>query len=187
MSTCVMLNEKEIISQVLNGDLKVYELLIKEYEKLVYLVISRLVTNKEDAEDICQEVFMKVYKNLSSFSFQSKLSTWIARIAYNTSINYLKKYKGIEMSEQPADINSFHFTNDNPETQLAKKDHAAYIHQLINQMPVQFKTVITLYHLYEFSYQEIEDITGMPDGTVKSYLFRARKLLKEKLEVYLKD
>ena len=93
----------------------------------------------------------------------------------------------MEMSAHPADIDSFHFTEDDPEKQFSKKDHAAYIQQLINQMPVQFKTVITLYHLNEFSYQEIEDITGMPEGTVKSYLFRARKLLKEKLAIHLKD
>jgi len=145
------------------------------------------MNNKEDAEDICQEVFVKVYNNLGGFSFQSRLSTWIARIAYNTSINYLKKHKGTETISHHADLESFHFTDDNPEKQLTKKDHAEYIHQLINQMPVHYKTVITLYHLNEFSYQEIEDITGIPEGTVKSYLFRARKLLKEKLQTHLKD
>ena len=161
--------------------------MVKQYENLVFVVINRLISNKEDAEDICQEVFIRVYKNLHSFAFQSKLSTWIARIAYHNSINHLKKFKKSNHSVYDTNIDNFHFTDENPEKQLASKDHSAYIQRLIEQMPLQYKTVITLYHLNEFSYQEIEEITGMPEGTVKSYLFRARKLLKEKLAIYLKD
>lgn len=182
-----MFNEREIIPKVLNGDFKAFDLLVKQYERLVYYVIFKLVDNKEDAEDICQEVFIKVHKSLNDFAYKSKLSTWIARITYTMTINYLRKSKKELFTVYPQDVDEYHFTSENPEILMVQKDSAAYINYLIAQMPHQYKTVLTLYHLNEFSYLEIQEITGMAEGTIKSYLFRGRKLLKEKLEQYLKN
>jgi RNA polymerase sigma-70 factor (ECF subfamily) len=182
-----MFNEKEVVPKVLKGDLKAFELLIKQYEKLVFAVINRLISNQEDIEDVCQEVFIKVHKSLGGFRFQSRLSTWIARIAYLTAINYLRKYKKIDITRSDEDLTNYHFTHENPEQIAIEKDVSAYVNLLIDQMPEQYKTVLTLYHLNDFSYLEIEAVTGMPEGTVKSYLFRARKLLKEKVIDYLKN
>ena len=145
-----------------------------------------MVHDLQNKEDICQEVFIKIYKNLHRFKFHSKLSTWITRIAYLTAINYLKKYENKRQAEYPDNIDSYHFTEENPERDMIRKDRVNYVNQLVEQMPVQYRTVITLYHLNEFSCVEIEEITGIPEGTVKSYLFRARKLLKEKIELDLK-
>lgn len=182
-----MFKEEEIIPKILKGDLKAFDRLVKQYEKLVFHVVYRLASEREDVEDICQEVFIKVYKSLGGFAFQSKLSTWIARIAYLTSINYLKKYRKVTNKNYCINIDNYYFTNENPEQLLNKKDISSYVNMLIKQMPEQYKTVLTLYHLNEFSYQEIEEIMGIPEGTVKSHLFRARKLLKEKLVIYLKN
>ena len=88
-----MFNEKEVVTRILKGDMRAFEALVKQYERLVYFVVNRLVREPEDVEDICQEVFIKIHKSLFRFGFQSKLSTWIAQIAYYTGINYLKKYK----------------------------------------------------------------------------------------------
>lgn len=182
-----MFKEEEVIPKILKGDLQAFSLLVKQYEQLVFYVINRLVNHTEDKEDICQEVFIKVHKNLKSFAFKSKLSTWIARIAYLTSVNYLRDHKKAVLSDYPDNLDDIYFTDENPEQLLTKKDINEYLNKLINKLPLHYKTVITLYHLNEFSYNEIEEITGMPEGTVKSYLFRARKLLKEKLETYLKN
>ena len=182
-----MFNEKEVVTKILKGDMRAFELLVKQYERLVFHVTNRLIREQEDVEDICQEVFIKVHKGLFRFNFQSKLSTWIAQVTYFTAINYLKKYKNGRVNEYPDDIENYHFTNDNPEQLLTKKEVANYVEQLILQLPETYRTVITLYHLNEFSYEEIGEITGLPEGTIKSYLFRARKLLKEKVEVYLKN
>lgn len=181
-----MFNEQEVVTKILNGDMRAFELLVKRYEKLVFYVIHRLVKDEHAAEDICQEVFVKVHKSLVRFSFQSKLSTWIAKIAYLTAINYVRKYNREKASEYPDGLENYHFTTDTPEQLLTKKDTANYVERLIMQLPEKYRTVLTLYHLNEFSGPEIEEITGMPEGTVKNYLFRARKLLKEKLELYLK-
>ncbi len=182
-----MFNEQEVVTRVLNGDMRAFELLVKQYERLVFYVIHRLVKEQQAAEDICQEVFIKVHNSLVRFSFQSKLSTWIARIAYLTAINYVRKYGREKASEYPDDIENYHFTIDTPEQLLTKKDTANYVEQLVLQLPEKYRTVLTLYHLNEFSGPEIEEITGMPQGTIKSYLFRARKLLKEKIKIYLKN
>lgn len=182
-----MLNEKEIVSRIIKEDFRAFELLVKEYEKLVFFVINRLVHDVQDKEDICQEVFIKVHKSLPKFKFESKLSTWIARIAYLTAINYLRKYRNNQQSDYPENIDNYHFTEDNPEQVLTRKNASEYLNSLIAQMPLAYRTALTLYHLNEFSCQEIEQITGTPEGTIKSNLFRARKLLKEKMEKDLKN
>jgi len=182
-----MFNEKEVITRVLNKDLRAFEILVRQYEKLVFFMINKLVQDQQNKEDICQEVFIKIHHNLHRFDFKSKLSTWIARIAYLTAINYLKKNKNNIASEYPENIDNYHFTDVDPEQQLIKKNTAAYLNQLIDQLPHQYKTVLTLYHLNEFSCAEIEEITAIPEGTVKSYLFRARRILKEKIETDLKN
>nr|WP_294873180.1 sigma-70 family RNA polymerase sigma factor [uncultured Pedobacter sp.] len=183
-----MLNEKELVAKILRGDARAFEALVKQYEKLVFHVTSRLIKNDEDATDICQEVFIKVYQGLNKFGFQSKLSTWIARIAYLTSINHLRKYKQELQKTSAADdveIDNYHFSEETPERLMIKKDVAAYVQHLLQQLPLQYRSVLTLFHLEEFSYLEIQEITGMPEGTIKNYLFRAKKLLKEKLKIYL--
>jgi RNA polymerase sigma factor (sigma-70 family) len=177
-----MLNEREIVSRIIKEDFRAFELLVKEYEKLVFLIISRLVKGIQDKEDICQEVFIKVYKSLHKFKFESKLSTWIASIAYLTAINHIKKYKKEREISYPEGLDNFHFTNETPEQVLTKKNTSEYVNYLIAQMPLPYRTALTLYHLNDFSCKEIEEITGTPEGTVKSNLFRARKLLKEKIE-----
>ncbi|WP_345950918.1 MULTISPECIES: sigma-70 family RNA polymerase sigma factor [unclassified Mucilaginibacter] len=182
-----MFNEKEVVSSILKGNMQAFELLVKQYERLVFFVVNRLISNREDMEDICQEVFVKVHKSLHNFAFQSKLSTWIARIAYLTAINHLRKNKTERITHYPDDIENFHFTYDTPELTLTRKNTAEYVNLLIAQMPVQYRTVLTLYHLNEFSYQEIEEITGIPESNIKSHLFRGRKWLKEKIQQDLKD
>lgn len=182
-----MHDEKIIVSRIKGGDMAAFRILVKQYERLVLYMVNKLVQDKEDIEDICQEVFIKVYQNISKFKFESKLSTWIAQIAYRTSINHLKKYHKFQNKQQDLfSIENVSQTEDNPEQDFTKKETHAYINDLIGKLPEQYKIVLTLYHFNEFSYQEIEEITKMPEGTVKNYLYRARKILKEKLEDYLR-
>lgn len=182
-----MFNEREIISRILNGDLQAFELLVKQYEQLVFYVVNKLVKEKADTEDISQEVFIKVYGNLRNFAFKSKLSTWITSIAYRTALNHIRDHKRDREAQSGMDLEEFYFTTETPEKLSEQKDINGYINRLIDEMPLPYKSVLTLYHMNELSYQEIEEITGMPEGTVKSYLFRARKLLKDKLKSCFKD
>ncbi len=182
-----MFDEREVVSKILQGNFRAFTLLVSQYEKLVFFVVNRIVRNSADRQDISQEVFLKVHRNLPSFRFKSKLSTWIARIAYLTAIDYVKKYRHDRKRDHPEDLDNFHFTPETPELLLEIKDRAELLERLIALLPDNYRIVLTLYHLNEFSCLDIKEITGIPEGTVKSYLFRARLLLKEHIKTILKD
>jgi RNA polymerase sigma factor (sigma-70 family) len=178
-------DEQELISRILGGNLDAFKLLVRQHERLVTSMIKRVVGNEEDAEDISQEVFIKVFKKLSSFKFEAKLSTWIASIAYMTALYHVRQVSGkAAVALDITDVENEHRTTENPENILVQKNASEYIQQQISKLPLPYRTVLTLYHLNELTYKEIEQITGMPEGTIKSYLFRARKLLKDKLKNY---
>jgi RNA polymerase sigma-70 factor (ECF subfamily) len=180
-----MFNEKRIVDRVIAGDQNAFSWLIQQYHALVFHTAYRVVASREDAEDICQEVFINVYKGLPGFGFRCKLSSWITRIASNAAISYLHKYKKCRAGEWPKDDEQEYGVDETPHDAMVKKQASGHLHGLIKQLPQTYKTVLTLYHLDEYSYLEIEAATGMPGGTVKGNLFRARKLLREKLEVQM--
>ncbi|HEY9047331.1 MAG TPA: sigma-70 family RNA polymerase sigma factor [Ohtaekwangia sp.] len=181
-----MIDEKALISRTIQGDLQAFTLLIKQHERLVAHMIGRLIKNNEEREELCQDVFLKVYDRLGEFNFQSKLSTWIATIAYRHAINHLRKRR-IPLDHIPDEERFFSsfIQDENPESLLEDKDMDDFILKQIDLLPTSYKTVLTLYHLEGMSYEEIGAVTAMPEGTVKSYLFRARMLLKEKVKKYI--
>jgi len=175
------MNDSELIGQILNGNMNAFTFLVNRYQKLVVHITGRLIQRQDELEDVCQDVFLKVFQNLGKYRNECKLSTWIATIAYNTSINYLRKFKKVD-EVNPDDSTAFRNLTEYKSNDFEKTDLHRYIRDQIELLPVQYRTVLTLFHLDEFSYQEIEQITGMPEGTIKSYLFRAKALLKEKLK-----
>lgn len=176
------MNDQELVNRVLTGDQHATRVLIDQYQRLVVHTVARLIDHDQDREELCQDVFIKVFQNLGNFKFDSKLSTWIVTIAYRLSINFLKKQKK-RKSEQ--DLDKVAFELGTADSSVEDRDFARFIHRLIQQMPEQYRTVLTLYHLDGFAYPEIVEITGMPEGTVKNYLFRARKKLKELSEPFV--
>lgn len=186
MSNTAMTDDRTLVSRVLTGDMQAFMLLIRQHERLVLHMVGRLVKSDEDREELCQDVFLKVHQKLGEFTFQSKLSTWIATIAWRQAINHLRKKK-MYFSDIP-DEEAFtkRFIDDiNPETLTEERDMDDFVLKLIDELPPQYKVVLTLYHVDGMSYPEIGEVTKMPEGTVKNYLFRARNLLKEKVKLYL--
>lgn len=178
------MNDAELVEQVLNGNNNAFRFLVSKHERLVVHIVGRVVQQHADAEDICQEVFIKVFRKLKRFRGESKLSTWIATIAYNTSISHIrtkKRWGENSLDDEEMNLNWEKGNIYTPQI-LEKEEAKKYLLQLIELLPANYRTVLTLFHLEEFSYKEIEEITGMPEGTIKSYLSRARKLLKEKME-----
>lgn len=173
-----MTDDQALVSRVLSGDTQAFRALIKKNERLVAHMVGRVVRQDEDREEVCQDVFMKVYEKLGEFAFQSQLSTWIATIAYRHAINHLRKKKIIveDLSESQASVE---------QENIEEQDIESYLLKLVDTLPPQYKIVLTLYHLEQKNYAEIGEITGMPEGTVKNYLFRARQLLKDKAKKYL--
>jgi RNA polymerase sigma factor (sigma-70 family) len=181
-----MIDDKGLVQRILEGDMHAFRLLISQHQRLVAHMIGRLVKNQEEKEGLCQDVFLKVHEKLGEFSFQSRLSTWIATIAYRHAINHLRKKK-LLYSDIPAeqDFNALFVEVESPESLMSEKDMDAFVFRLIDELPPQYKSVLTLYHVEDMSYPEICEVMSMPEGTVKNYLFRARKLLKEKVTMYL--
>ena len=173
-----------LVKQILSGDAKAFETLIEEHKQLVSHVVFRMISNPQDREDISQEVFIKVYQNLADFRFEAKLSTWIAQIAYNLSINYLRQKKMLSLEDfELTDDSQGHLVAENiqPDQSVERKDISERLKNEIDDLPVQFRVIVTLFHLDQMSYNEIGRILNLPEGTVKSYLFRARKVLKDRL------
>lgn len=174
-------DEKILIDQILSGDRKSFEVLVRRYKRLVGHMVFRLIKQTEDREEIAQDVFLKVHQNLGRFRGESKLSTWIGCIAHRTCLNYLKK-KRLPFSDMDGEETQIPGDrSDQPDKLLEKEQRGAFIREQIKALPTQYGTVLTLFHLEELEIKEISTILEMPEGTVKNYLFRGRKLLKERL------
>lgn len=181
-----MTDDRTLVNRVLSGEKSALKALIRQHERLVAHMVGRLVKGEEDREEICQDVFLKVFEKLPGFGFQSKLSTWIATIAYRQAINHLRK-QGPAFQEIPEEEGwSDRFVeHSNPAEILAARDENEVVMGYVEQLPAAYKGVLTLYHLEGMSYEEIGAALQMPEGTVKNYLFRARKLLKDKVSLHL--
>lgn len=176
--------DEHLVRRIAKGDNEAFSEVIEQNKRLVSHIVFRMVRIEADREDLCQEVFIRALRNISSFQFRSRLSTWIARIAYNTCGNYLEKKRlplYDDISSENSNIEAARDDSLLPDEVTEMRDISARLRSEIESLPPQFRTIITLYHLDDMSYREIEEVMGLPEGTVKSYLFRARKLLKERL------
>jgi len=186
-------SDQQLVSKVLHGDRHAFSVIIKNTETLVAQIVFKMVNNAEDRKDMAQDIYLKVFKNLAGFKFQSKLSTWIAQITYNTCLNYLEKKKLVLVDvlkhEHKDEAESLDFirqkqmqvTTTAAETGIAQKQLSKILADEIDNLSPLYKTLVTLYHHEEMSYEEISSVTQLPEGTVKSYLYRARKSLKESI------
>jgi len=184
--------DQVLVERVLGGDHNAFGTIVKKTEGLVAKIIFDIIPNEGDRKDIAQDIYLKAYQKLHGFKFQSKLSTWIAQISYNTCIDHLRKKKIVlvetfvnndNSSEDELDIlnSSNTIIAETADRVVVEKDITEIVKAGINKLPAIYKTLITLYHTEELSYEEISAITGLPAGTVKSYLFRARRQLKNDL------
>ena len=171
------MDEKQLVSKVINGSDSAIRLLISKYERLVIHMVARVVADDMDREELCQDIFLKIIDKLSTFHFDSKLSTWIATIAYRTAVNFAKKKRLDQV-----DLEQVEFKVGSEAEITEEEDMKRFILKLVDQLPVHYKTVLTLFYLDGFSYPEIVEITEMPEGTVKNYIHRARQKLKEIVE-----
>lgn len=183
------LSDIELIDQTLGGNQAAYADLVKRHQRFVFTLAMRFAKNREDAEEIAQDCFIKAYRSLSSFQKQSKFSTWLYSIVYTTAMTFLRKKR--------VDTDSI----DDENTYIQLESHASgmknnmaenrsrsyYLNQAIEQLLPDDATIITLFYMGEQSLEEIARTLGIEPNTVKVKLFRARQRLKEKLEKNLKN
>jgi RNA polymerase sigma factor (sigma-70 family) len=179
--------EKLLLDTILSGDPASFQPFIEQYKRLVGHIVARMIRRPADREDLCQDIFIKIYQNINSFQFKSKVSTWVATIAYNTCVHYLEK-KRIpllrDLNRADDETDPFERIGDDrqqPDQLAEQQDLARQLQSAMNAMAPVYSTILTLFHVEEMKYQEIADIMDLPVGTVKSYLFRARQMLRARL------
>ena len=177
--------ENEIVARAQQGDTAAFETLVDMHAKYVYNLALRVVQNPQEAEDLAQEAFLRAWRGLPAFRGQSKFSTWLYRIVTNLCYSYLPRIKRDLISLVP-DEEAVRLPDVRlaPEERVLDTELRIHLHQVIEQLPESYRLLITLRHLQNLSYKEISQVTGMPLGTVKTGIFRARQRLKTALENY---
>jgi len=177
------LTDYELITVILNGDRDYFVELVRRYKNLVYSVVMRMVNDRDEADDLAQEIFLKAYINLDKYYPEYKFSTWIIRISTNHVIDYRRKLRYETQSIEDMEYETVHgpLTESSPEAEYLKKEMKDMLDRLVCSLPEMYRVPIMLYHEQGLSYQEIADIIEQPLSKVKNRIFRGRKMLKESI------
>ena len=177
--------DRELVTAVLARAPGAFERLVARHQKLVWHLVYRMVQHPEDARDLSQEVFLRVYQRLGQYRFESALATWIGRVAFSVSTRHLQRRKLpiVECASDHAGA-AWEQVGDGFDLEAACADHElmGLLGAAIERLPAIQRTLVTLYHVDELPIGEIAAITGLPEGTIKNYLFRARAKLRQVLE-----
>lgn len=179
------------INEAIKGNQDAYAWLMRKYRGPIKNLIFKMVSQKEEIDDLLQEVFIKAFNSLENYNQEFAFSTWIYRIAINNTIDYLRKKKldtfSIDVEKDDDDDSPSRFelpdTTYAADAKIILEQRQQIINEAINSLPEKYKKIIELRHKEELSYEEIAEILKLPIGTVKAHLFRARELLNK----YLKD
>lgn len=175
------MNQKDdhlIITNIRAGNIQAYAVLVKRYERLVFSLALRMMKNREDAEEVAQDVFVKAYQALDNFNGDAKFSSWLYRITYNRSLDMLaqkKRQPTFENTEAIADANLNEV--ENVLDRMERKAQQELVQRAINQLEAEEAFIVTVYYYKEHSVTEIAEMTGLTESNVKIKLFRSRKKL----------
>ena len=175
-----------LVASIKNGEANAFAQLVAQYKDLVFTLAIRMLKHREEAEEVAQDVFVKVFKSLNNFKGDSKLSTWIYRVTYNCCLDQLKKTKKF-LKDVPIDEHNYNKIDaiDNALDGLIKEEKQQIIRNCVNKLPEDSSALVTLFYFDELSLDEISHITGIEANTVKVKLFRARKKLAKIMEHYM--
>ncbi len=175
--------ERQLIERAAAGDSDAFERLVSQYEKLVYSITYRMTGNREDALDLSQETFIKVWKSLVFFKFESAFSTWIYRIAGNVCLDFLRRQKrtqSLTVSDEEVQLELPDERQD-PARAVMEQAGQQIITDALNSLEPEYRAALTLRAVGGMSYQEIADALNVQPGTVKSRISRGREHLRKKL------
>jgi len=178
-----MIHDFEIIDNVLAGKLKDFEILIERHKDYVMSVCVSVLKSKQDAEEASQDSFIKAYKKLKSFDKSAKFSTWLYRIAYRTSLDFLRKRKRTVNIEDHASS----FKEDaKVQSKIQNDERFEILQSVLDQLEEEERTLIRLFYFEEMQVKDLAKITNLSESNVKIKLFRIRKKLKERISPELK-
>lgn len=184
-------DEKQLILKAQNGNLQAFKMLVEQNKMNIYQLAYNLTRNKEDAEDVTQEVFIKAFRSINKFRGDSKFSTWLYRITVNTSLSLKKRYKIVDIKSEDnmdlaykSELNQNHSIEFNPEKLAESKFMKTHINNALSKLSKLEKTVFVLKNYDELNYDEIQTITNLKSGTLRSLNFRAIKKLQIALDIF---
>lgn len=173
------MDEQKWIERILAGDTQSFSCLVAKYEKMAYTIAFRILENREEAEEAVQDAFVKMYRALSDFQFESKFSTWFYRIVYRTSLTALKQQRMFVNYEEAGSMDLSMDEFDSATALLEREDRREVISNVMKKLPADEALLLTLYYLEECSVEEIRQITELTSSNIKVKLFRGRKRFYE--------
>src|ERR1044071_4242990 len=180
--------DAELVVRALSGREDGFEELVRRYQRPIVAYVYRMVGDYDAALDLAQEVFIRVYNSLGRYRAEFKFSTWIYRIAHNAAIDHLRRVgasRTEEMTVEGEGGDSFEkplaSKAPSPEQETERGERRAEIEEVVGQLPHAYRELIVLRHSHDLSYDEIAEVTGLPLGTVKNRIFRAREAMRELL------
>lgn len=184
MENIKTLTDIELIANAISGREDGFEELVCRYQRPIISYVYRMLSDYDAALDVTQEVFIKVYNSLGKYSSDYKFSTWLYRIAHNAAIDYMRRNSVVQQSletetEEGAYQLQIKDSRPTPEQERENTEWRNEIEAVVNCLPAAYRDLIVLRHTRDMSYDEIAEITGLPLGTVKNRLFRAREMMRE--------
>jgi RNA polymerase sigma-70 factor (ECF subfamily) len=178
------LADSELVTTAVAGREEGFEELVRRYQRPISAYVYRMVGDYDAALDLTQEVFIKVYGSLSRYKPEYKFSTWIYKIAHNSAVDHLRRHstreqslmKDFEGEQREISIESH---RPSPEQESEREERRSEIEAVVRQLPSAYRELIVLRHSHDMSYDEIAEVTGLPLGTVKNRLFRARDAMRQ--------
>lgn len=176
--------DSELVTQILNGEDPAFAILVARFHRKIYSIAYRMVGNATDAEDLSQEIFLRIYRNIASYDLNQPLGPWLARVACNHILNRLKRHTlrlvslNEEKDEQEREIVD---TRDNPEVAMISRSREARLQAAIMSLPENYRLAFTLKYVEDLTAEEIAEIMQIPKNTIKTWLVRAREALRSKL------
>jgi RNA polymerase sigma-70 factor (ECF subfamily) len=177
-------SDRELVATAVSGVEGSFEELVRRYQRPISAYVYRMVGNYESALDLTQEIFIKVYNSLQRYRAEFKFSTWIYKIAHNSAVDHLRRNATREQSlvvgpegdqfDLPLESSRL-----SPEQESERKERRGEIESVVRALPANYRELIILRHSQDLSYEEIVEVTGLPLGTVKNRLFRAREMMRQ--------
>lgn len=174
------MNEQLYVKQVLSGNTSAFSYFVETYQDMAITIAYRICGNRQDAEDVVQESFVKAYRNLHGFRSDSKFSTWLYRIVFNTAVTLSKSSIWIAQNETNIE-DAAYLSSEGTDRDIDHTEQKEMVNHILQKIPKGDALLLTLYYMEDNSVKEIAKITGLNESNVKVKLFRARALFKEML------
>src|SRR5438105_5250450 len=187
VSHCTEQDDMHLVAASRNGDQDAFAPLVQRHQRRVFNLVFRMLQNYEEASETTQETFLAVWQGLPSFRGEARFSTWLYRIAYNCCLKQLeqrKRDKALQAAIQAEHVLDHADRDEHASMVLEVHDYQNLVREHLSMLPAKYRIVLVLRHLQEMTYEEMAEILTMPIGTIKTHLFRARNLLKERLEMF---